>query len=82
MMIDINEWVQQNRKEKLELFGEIGLHEDCVNFSKLSGKPLCHACTYYTDGHKIVQRNTVLQCEKKVCYFYEPKRKENNDGND
>lgn len=78
----IEEWVQQNRAEKREQFGEIGLHDDCVNFRMAMGKPTCLACIDYKKGHGRTTKNTILQCEMGMCYFYEPKRKENNDGND
>ncbi len=77
-MIDINEWVQRDREKKRRLFGEIGLHYDCVNYGTLSGKPFCNACTFYTNGHQITMKSTILQCEKNICYHYAPKRKEGN----
>lgn len=72
----IEEWVQKDREEKRELFGEIGLHDDCVHYGKQSGKPFCNACSYWKDGNNS-RKAKKLQCEKNMCYFYEPKRRGN-----
>lgn len=77
----IEEWVQKNREEKRELFGEVGLHDNCQNFKILNGAPFCNACSYWKDSKNANSRKAkILQCEKGMCYFYEPKRKE--DSND
>lgn len=81
--MDIKEWVERNREEKRDAFGLVGLHDDCQNYGTLNGKPYCKACTYYCDGHNHTKgRNPTLQCEMDMCYFYERKRKESEDGND
>lgn len=77
----IEEWAKQNRAEKRELFGELGLHDDCQYYRKLNGKPFCNVCDYLKDGHNS-RKGKVMPCEKKMCYFYEPKKKGTEDGND
>lgn len=68
------EWVEQSREVKRRQFGEIGLHEDCANYSVRNERPHCSVCGNVTDTNKHKLRK--LQCQKTVCYFYEPKRKE------
>lgn len=77
----VEEWVQTSREEKRQLFGEVGLHKDCTHYGTAFGTPVCNACSYWKDAHNS-RAAQIMQCEKDVCYFYEPKRKENNDGND
>lgn len=77
--MNIEEWVQKNREEKRKLFGEVGIHDNCAHYRILNGHPFCNACSYWKDGHNS-RKEQVLQCEKDMCYFYEPKRKE--DSND
>jgi hypothetical protein len=72
----IEEFVEQSREEKRRLFGELGIHYDCVNYGTFNGKPFCNACVYYEDKRRIKREQTILQCEMKMCYFYEPKRKD------
>ncbi len=76
----IEEWVQQSREEKRELFGEIGLHDDCLHYGTLNGKPFCNACEFWNDHRRHSRKDQILQCEKRMCYFYKPKGKD--DGND
>ena len=75
--MNIEEWVQQNRKEKRELFGEVGLHDDCKNYDIVNGVQFCKVCNYWDDGYKHNRNQQILECEKNMCYFYDPKRKEN-----
>ena len=70
-------WVKQSRKEKRRQFGEVGLHCDCVHYEERNGEPFCNVCGNATDAKK--HPLDKLQCEMSVCFFYEPKRKENND---
>ena len=72
----IEEWVQQNRAEKRQIFGEVGLHDDCQNYGKVNGAQFCKVCNYWDDGHKHNRDQKILECEKNMCYFYEPERKE------
>ena len=78
----IEEWVQQNREEKRELFGEIGLHDDCINYRPVNGHSFCNACICFDDKQKQTRKMNILQCERRMCYFYEPKKKGTEDGND
>lgn len=75
--MNIEEWVQQNRAEKRELFGEVGLHDDCQNYDIVNGVQFCKVCNYWDDRCKYSRKQNILECEKNMCYFYEPKRKEN-----
>ena len=70
--MEIKEFVEKSRKEKRQLFGAIGLHDDCIHYGMFNGKPFCKACTHYMDGHKYTLENNILRCEKEKCYFYEP----------
>jgi hypothetical protein len=72
----IEEWVQTSREEKRQLFGKVGLHDDCVHYGTLNKKPFCNACTCWSDGKKYSRKQQILQCEKDMCFFYEPKRKD------
>lgn len=72
----IEEWVQRDREEKRKLFGEVGLHDNCQNFKMLHGMPFCNACNYWSDNNKYGRNQQILECEKNMCYFYEPKRKD------
>ena len=78
----IEEWVQTSREEKRQAFGEIELHDDCVHYGTLNKKPFCNACTCWSDMYRHPRKEQILQCEKAVCYFYEPKKKGIDDGND
>lgn len=73
------EYVKESREEKRQLFGALGLHDDCIHYGAFNGKPFCNACTHYADGHRYRQDNNVLRCQKEMCYFYEPRRMENTD---
>ena len=70
-------WVEQSRREKRRQFGKVGLHDDCVHCEVKNGKPSCNLCGYVIDayGHKTDK----LHCEFDVCYFYDHKRKDDND---
>lgn len=77
MTMNVEEWVQTNREEKRQLFGEVGLHDDCVHYGTAMGKPFCNVCVYWEDNKKKKSRKAqIMWCEKEMCYFYEPKRKE------
>lgn len=68
----LEEYVQQSREEIRQMFGDVGLKEDCANYVPCKG---CRTCKQYDTG-----RHTYEQCEMDVCYFYKPqmpRKKEN-----
>lgn len=78
----ISEHVWRIREEKQDQFGEIGVHDDCVNYWISKGKPECRICRNYIISHSRKTNNKMLQCERGVCYFYRPKKRRTNNGND
>lgn len=68
----VEEYVKQSREELRQMFGEVGLKEDCERLMPGRG---CMTCSPHNTG-----RHAYQQCELGVCYFYKPeKRKEGNE---
>lgn len=65
--MSIEEIVQKSREEQRELFGELGVKTDCVHHTIKRCKDYCNLCIH---EHR---SKTRLQCECRVCYFYQPK---------
>ena len=73
----IKEYVERSREEQRQLFGEIGLKEDCVHFHVTATKrKCCHLCT------EVYRQGGRLLCQHEVCYFYKPNQggKDNGQG--
>jgi len=71
------EYVKQSREQLRQRFGETGVKYDCANYDKVNGINYCKACS--TEQRR---RSNFLNCQICVCYFYEPKGKESDDGNE
>jgi hypothetical protein len=54
------------------------LHGDCVYYGTLGGVPFCDVCKEQLIRHyRNAPDEHILQCQKGICYFYEPKENEN-----
>ncbi len=62
----IERYVRESREKQRQLFGEVGLKEDCIHYQNGIEGEYCIACT---DCFKT--RQAKLQCEYAVCYFYQ-----------
>lgn len=64
--MDYKEYAQKSREEHRKLFGEVGMKTDCIHYHHKKGEDWCIACVNDYDHNR-------LQCECRVCYFYQPK---------
>ena len=71
--MSIKEYVQRSREEKRQMFGEIGLHDDCLHYGTTGGVPVCDICLDRRIEHRHKPDEFFLQCQMGMCYFYEPK---------
>lgn len=70
-------WVEQSREKKRRQFGKVGVHDDCIYCEVKNGTAFCDVCGYVIDGYG--HTTNKLPCEFEVCYFYDQKRKDDDD---